>query len=144
MSILPINFGCWLILQVLLVYWMLLVTECLCVARLLHMVIARENLGERVLHFHLTVKGTSHVPFWAERTVFLHESSCWRLLVVVTIVWQLGFPIVLEAQKSCRLLIHTPLLAEVMHNILVLFTTVFCIINILGDERAWSILDIAG
>ena len=87
MSVLPINVGCWLIFQVLLVYWMLLVTEGLRVASLLHVAVARENLGERVLHLHFTVEGTSHVPFRAERTILLHELCCWRVLVMVTIVW---------------------------------------------------------
>ena len=142
MSIPPIDLGCWLLLQVLFVYWMLFVTQCVGEACLFLVVIARENLGERVFHFHLAVEGTSHVSLGAKGPILLEEPGCWRLLVMVSIIWELGFPIILKAQQSCWLLIHTPLFTEIMHNILVLFPTISCIVNILSYEWAWAIFNI--
>ena len=142
MSIPPIDLCCWLILQVLFVYWMLFVTQSVSEACLFLVVIARENLGERVFHFHLAVEGTSHVSLGAKGPILLEESCCWRLLVVVSIIWKLGLPIVLKAQQSCWLLIHTPLFTEIMHNILVLFPAIGCIVHVLGGEWARAILDI--
>ena len=143
MSILSIDLSHGSLFKVLLVDWVLFVAECFCVAGGLDMVVTWENLCERVLHFHFPIKSSGHVPFWAKWTILLHKSSCWWLLIVVSVIWELGFPVVLQSQKSVGFLIHTPLLAEVMHNILVLTTAVRQVVDILGNEGTWSILNVA-
>ena len=126
-----INGGHRFLLKILFINWVLLMTESFGVASFLHVVVTWENLCERVLHFHFTVEGSGHVSFWAKRAIMLQKLSSWRILVMVSIIWQLCFPVTLKSIWSCWPHEHTFLFAEVMHHVLVLLTAIILVVNIL-------------